>query len=197
MRNYFLTHFWDDEAKLRKLVRTYEAARICNPAFVHTKGGTFDIVFIGPLLDWLQDGMRSTWNAGHARDDVLIEPTPSNVKFWRADRVGLLAQLSAYKNHCANFDIAHYNSLDYKEKCRMLDSFWSFEYAEFPAWTKLARNLQLLQPSSAFVERVFSQLKLILDRGGMEGALLDLIEGSLMLVVNSKAELEWAEDEED
>jgi len=33
--------------------------------------------------------------------------------------------------------------------------------------------------------------------GGMEGALLDLIEGSLMLVVNSNAESQWAEEEED
>jgi hypothetical protein len=38
MVNYFHTHFLDDDAKLKKLVRTYEAARICNTAFVHTKG---------------------------------------------------------------------------------------------------------------------------------------------------------------
>jgi len=31
----------------------------------------------------------------------------------------------------------------------------------------------------------------------MEGALLDFIEGSLMLVVNGKEESQWAEDEED
>jgi hypothetical protein len=195
MVNYFHSHFWDDEAKLKKVVRTYEAARICNPAFVHTKGQTFDIAFITPFLDWLQDGMRST--TGVVRDDVLIESSPSKLKFWRADRLGLMTQLPAYKQHCANFDIAAYNTLDYKEKCRMLDTFWSYDYAEFPAWTKLARNFQLLQPSSAFVERIFSQLKLILERGGMEGALLDLIEGSLMLVVNGNEESQWAEDEED
>lgn len=195
MVNYFYSHFWDDDAKLKKLVRTYEAARICNPAFVHTKGQTFDIAYITPFLDWLQDGMKSTTGVV-VRDDVLIESSPSQQKFWRADRVGLMAQLPAYKQHCANFDIAAYNALDYKEKCRMLDAFWSYDYAEFTAWTKLARNFQLLQPSSAFVERIFSQLKLILDRGGMEGALLDLIEGSLMLVVNGKEESQWAEDED-
>ena len=50
----------------------------------------------------------------------------------------------------------------------------------------------LIRGKDGAEERVFSQLKLILDRGGMEGALLDLIEGSLMLVVNGKEESQWA-----
>jgi hypothetical protein len=177
----------------QKIVRVYEAARMCNPAFVLNRGESFDYNFITPFVDFLQDGMRTTYP--FRRDDVLVENTPSVAKFWRADRPGLMAQLQAYKQCCAAFDLARYNTLDYKEKCRMLDDFWSYDYVDFPAWTKLARNLQLLQPSSAFVERVFSHLKRILDRDGMERALLDLIEGTLMLVVNGKSELDWDVDE--
>ena len=74
----------------------------------------------------------------------------------------------------------------------MLDEFWSYEYADFPTWTLLARNFQLLQPSSAFVERIFSHLKRVLDRPGMEGAKVDLIESTLMLIVNgSEGGIEW------
>ena len=104
----------------------------------------------------------------------------------------MLRELPAYKNYCANFDFAAYQALQYKDKCQMLDEFWSYEYADFPTWTLLARNFQLLQPSSAFVERIFSHLKRVLDRPGMEGAKVDLIESTLMLIVNgSEGGIDW------
>jgi hypothetical protein len=65
--------------------------------------------------------MRST------TDVVRDESSPSQQKFWRDDRVGLVTQLPAYKQHCANFDISAYNTLDYKEECQMLDTFWSYK----------------------------------------------------------------------
>jgi hypothetical protein len=132
----------------------------------------------------------------HGRDDVVIEATYNPSRFWRADRDGLQRELAAYKIHCANFDYALYQTLEYKDKCHMLDDFWSYDYVEFPTWTKLARTLQLLQPSSAFVERIFSHLKRVLDRPGMERAKVDLIESTIMLIVNgADAGFDWAQDE--
>ena len=193
LSQYFYSHFWDDEARSRKNVTMYEFARIANPAFVHQKGEGFDVAFLADKLDFLQDGMRSTTPSG-PRDDVLIGATHDQTRFWRADRANLLRELPAYKTYCTNFDVATYHTLQYKEKCRMLDEFWSYEYADFPTWTLLARNFQLLQPSSAFVERIFSHLKRVLDRPGMEGAKVDLIESTIMLIVNgSDVGVDWAD----
>jgi hypothetical protein len=55
--------------------------------------------------------------------------------------------------------------------------------AEF--WRKLAHYLFLFQPSVACVDRSFSFLRLILLHPGMDAALVDLIEGTLMEMYNS------------
>ena len=62
----------------------------------------------------------------------------------------------------------------------------------YPTWRKLSHYLFLFQPSVACVDRSFSFLRLILLRPGMAGALVDLIEGTLMEMYNkdmSDAEL--------
>ena len=53
----------------------------------------------------------------------------------------------------------------------------------FSAFDRAVRVVALIQPSSASVERVFSQLKLILDEIG-EISLHDNIEARLMARVN-------------
>jgi hypothetical protein len=72
----------------------------------------------------------------------------------------------------------------FKEKIVRLDEFWKFPKSYFPTWRKLAHYLFVFQPSVACVDRSFSFLRLILLRPGMDKALVDLIEGTLMEMYN-------------
>jgi hypothetical protein len=74
----------------------------------------------------------------------------------------LIAEMSAYA--CQG---ETYGGMTFKEKASHVDKFWR-EENDFPAWTKLAHHLALLQASSAAAERVFSRLIAILRRPGMD-----------------------------
>ena len=59
-------------------------------------------------------------------------------------------------------------------------------YKAFPSWGKLLKLISLCVPSSASVERVFSQLKLCLS-AQRNAMLIDELETSLLLRVNDVA----------
>jgi hypothetical protein len=84
----------------------------------------------------------------------------------------------------------------FKLMARRIGEFWKDHADCFPTWTKLARLVMLLQPSSAASERVFSRLMAILKRPGMNTALIDYVESSLMLVYNGKDGYDWIVEEE-
>ena len=102
-----------------------------------------------------------------------------------------MEKTSAYVAAC---DLIDYGNLDenngspFKQKLVLLTEFWKFPNSSYPSWRKLAHYLFLLQPSVACVDRSFSLLKLILQRPGMDGALVDLIEGTLMEMYNNTDE---------
>jgi len=55
------------------------------------------------------------------------------------------------------------------ERARRLWEWWMPRVGEFRFWTKALRLVALVQPSSAEVERLFSQLKLIVEQIGVRG----------------------------
>ena len=68
-----------------------------------------------------------------------------------------------------------------------LMSFWNDNKNKLPQWYKVAMDIFLLQPSSAFIERVFSILRGCLD-SRQESALVDTIESAVMLKYNRHRE---------
>jgi hypothetical protein len=81
---------------------------------------------------------------------------------------------------------------DPSEKARRIWAWWVVRVkgpaAPFKYWPTALRLVALVQPSSAAVERLFSQLKLILDQIG-DNALEESIEGRLFTRFNALAGL--------
>ena len=86
-----------------------------------------------------------------------------------ATKSGLIKEFPTYIQDCESQD---YSGLEFKDKANIIDRFWE-KRIKLPDWTKFLGILSLFQPPSAAVERVFSQLKLILSRPGMEDSLDD------------------------
>jgi hypothetical protein len=55
------------------------------------------------------------------------------------------------------------------EKARRIFEWWVLRVSMFKAWPTALRLVVLVQPSSAFVERLFSQVKLIIEQIGVSG----------------------------
>jgi hypothetical protein len=72
---------------------------------------------------------------------------------------------------------------DPAERARRLWEWWVPRLGEFAFWLKALTLVTLVQPSSADVERLFSQLKLILEQIGVSG-LEENYEGRTMTRVN-------------
>ena len=117
---------------------------------------------------------------------LLIAASPpafGSLRLYKAHEEGLRSELSAYMAACTYIDYGNLGSDDkspFKEKLERLVKFWKKPTSDFPTWRKLAHYLFLFQPSVACVDRGFSLLRLILLRPGMENALVDLIEATLM-----------------
>ncbi|CAM9715366.1 unnamed protein product, partial [Sphacelaria rigidula] len=62
-------------------------------------------------------------------------------------------------------------------------SFWDDNKTRLPTWYLVAMDIVLIQPSSAFMKRVFSSLRGCLD-SRQERALGDRIEAAVMLKYN-------------
>jgi len=69
---------------------------------------------------------------------------------------------------------------DPNERARRIWEWWKSRVSHFPKWAEAVRLIVLVQPSSAFVERIFSQMKLILQVIG-DNAVERTIEGRLFI----------------
>ncbi len=69
------------------------------------------------------------------------------------------------------------------EKARRIFEWWRARYDRMPTWVHAVRLVALVQTSSAFVERVFSRMKLIIQTIG-ESSLEDTIESRLFVALN-------------
>jgi hypothetical protein len=76
---------------------------------------------------------------------------------------------------------------DPKEKARRIFEWWRARVDRFPTWAHALRLVGLVQASSAFVERVFSRMKYIIQSIG-ESALEDTIESRLFVAINKHIE---------
>jgi len=164
-------------APLLQSLQMFRAARLCNPDHMRQlmNSGIVDTEFERAML---------------AFDSMKILAT-EGLEVIRVHQADLLRELPAYVAAC---DLIDYGNLDenngspFKQKLVLLTEFWKFPNSSYPSWRKLAHYLFLLQPSVACVDRSFSLLKLILQRPGMDGALVDLIEGTLMEMYNNTDE---------
>ena len=149
-QSYFETHFLNQDAPLFQIYRIYEQARLCNPDHIRrlVLNQQFTVGIITPLLDVLLEKRIVVDTAA----DIATFPD-------RAIFSQLIAEMSAYALACQGETYG----MTFKEKAAHVDNFWR-EENDFPAWTKLAHHLALLQASSAAAERVFSRLIAILRR---------------------------------
>ena len=178
---YFETHFLNPDAPLFEVYRIYEQARLCNPDHIRRliANNQFTVGIITPFLNVLVEKR------------IVVDTQVDIANFPdRAILSELIREMSAYGLACQG---EMYGGMLFKDKAARVDNFWQ-EANEFPAWTKLAHHLALLQPSSAAAERVFSRLIAILRRPGMDSALIDNIESVLMLMYNNDGEFDWEDD---
>ena len=79
---------------------------------------------------------------------------------------------------------------DLKESARRIMAWWKAAYlaGRFLPWTKAVRIVALVQMSSTFVERVYSQAKLVREACG-DTMLRDNYETRLMVLVNKNVPL--------
>jgi hypothetical protein len=169
-------------APLWKAVEMFKGARVCNPDHM------------GKLSQTAQLNAAITEAMMGFRSMNILADQPEK---FRADEAGLRSELPAYIAACALVDYSDLGTdfeFHFKEKLVRLVQFWKKPTPAFPTWRKLAHYLFLFQPSVACVDRSFSFLRLILNRPGMDSALVDLIEGTLMEMYNTTNDDELLEE---
>jgi hypothetical protein len=178
--DYFEEHFSVEPtpgtagAPLLKALNMFKGARLCNPDYMRKLAATTGL---NAAFTEAMTGFRSM--------KILAAATPDK---YRAHEDALRTELPAYVAACALIDYGNLGAdgkSPFKEKLERLVEFWKSPYSDFPTWGKLAHYLFLFQPSVACVDRSFSFLRLILLRPGMDSALVDLIEGTLMEMYNT------------
>jgi hypothetical protein len=98
-------------------------------------------------------------------------------------RLALLEQLPAYIREATLFTI-HRDTTFQRLPDRIWD-WWREHGAEIPAWRRLTHLLSLFQPSSAAVERVFSEFKALFNPQ-QSRTLQDAVQLSVMLRINHR-----------
>ena len=109
----------------------------------------------------------------HALDISDIEILQEVFPFVSSDVVhNLELEKSAYNIAASNADIWH-----------DLWAFWHDNRMKLPFWYNVAKDVALIQPSSAFIERVFSILRACVDER-QESCYSDRIRASVLLKYN-------------
>jgi hypothetical protein len=103
-----------------------------------------------------------------------------------AMKTTLMAELPEYLTAATLFPLQAGRTII--EKAKAVRTFWNGPGRACPAWRSLSHYLQLLQPSSAAVERVFSEFKALFSPQ-QSSTLQDAIQLSLMLRINSRNRL--------
>ncbi len=181
-KHYFHSHFLAIDAPCRESLDLFDLARLCNPAYAAGLGPQLNANNLGNLLATLL--VRG-----------IILPEPDLEQYFKADLKSLQSELSSYLV-IADTVAAAFNAIGSPvELVSVIVAFWRSallqgELCPYTNWMKLAQFFMLFQPSSAGAERAFSILKRILERGGMERAHDDLVEGALMTSYNDDGKFE-------
>ena len=93
----------------------------------------------------------------------------------------IIEQTAEYKRLCSNED---FEDMDYKDILIRIVQFWKTHHASLSAWWILVERAYLTQPSSCAAERALSVFTRIMTEN-MKHALIDLIEGTMMLNINN------------
>jgi hypothetical protein len=96
---------------------------------------------------------------------------------------GMLNELPAYLSACTTYS----GVIDMSDPAAFtlaILQFWRNVGKNFPTWSKAARIIFALSPSSAPAERVFSVLKRLFGETRSQ-TLADMVEGSLLLNFNN------------
>jgi hypothetical protein len=95
---------------------------------------------------------------------------------------GMIAEIPKYMSSASRLRL---DRADVAEFSKGVLQFWRSHATEMPHWAEAARIVFSMAPSSAACERVFSLLASMLD-SNQRRALMDFVEGSLMLNYNNR-----------
>ena len=165
---YFMTHFWDANAKRQRNLQLFKIYRILNPKYVQSLGATFTGAYVRTQLQQLIN------DEGWAH--ILSEQ----------QLLQIIEQTAEYKRLCSNED---FEDMDYKDILKRIVQFWKTHHVSLCAWWILVERAYLTQPSSCAAERALSVFTRIMTEN-MKNSLIDLIEGTMMLNINDDGDNE-------
>jgi hypothetical protein len=166
---YFMTHFWETNAKRYKNLQLFKIYRILNPKFVKSLGDNFTTAYVETQLHQLIQNER--WQ------HILN----------RQQSLRIIEQTAEYKRLCRNEDD---ENLGYKDSLKRIVAFWKTHRHALSAWWVLVEPAYLTQPSSCAAERALSVFTRCMT-DNMKNALIDVIEGSMMLAINDDDDIDF------
>lgn len=159
---YFMSHFWDADAKRYDNLQLFKIYRILNPKYVKSLDDTFTTGFVETELRKLIDTEK--W--AHILNEEQLQQ--------------IISQTTEYKRLCSN---ENFEDLDYRDILKRIVLFWKTNHDALSAWWVLVERAYLTQSSSASAERALSVITRVLTNN-MKNALNDVVEGSMMLIIN-------------
>jgi hypothetical protein len=163
---YFMSHFWEPNAKRFNNLQLFKVYRILNPKYVQSLGDRFTTDFVRNHLRQLID--NETWE--HLLNENQL--------------LQIIEQTADYKRLCRDED---YEDVDYKDTLKRITAFWKTHHNILSAWWELVEKAYLTQPSSCAAERALSVFTRIMT-DNMKNALIDVTEGSMMVCINDEAD---------
>jgi hypothetical protein len=175
---YFKEKFGDivrcEGGELSNVVKLLKCARLVNP--FRACELVDDLAGCLPLVDELV----STTLVG----DEYLSTFPLLSK--NRERLNSLkAELPEYIRRVQDLRGHESDALTVEEKSKEISAWWAKHASELPVWAELARDIFLLSPSSAAIERLFSILRYTFG-DDQKTAKEDYVETACMLQFNSR-----------
>jgi hypothetical protein len=161
---YFMTHFWEANAKRYNNLQLFKVYRILNPKYVKSLGDRFTTVFVQNHLRLLTD--NESWE--HLLSEIHFNQ--------------IIEQVAEYRRLCHD---ENYEDVNYEDTLKRIVAFWKTHRNELSAWWVLVEKAYLTQPSSCAAERALSVFTRIMTEN-MKNSLIDVIEGSMMVAFNEE-----------
>jgi hypothetical protein len=168
---YFKSHFGciescgasDDAGEMNNLVALFKYARIVNPFKAH-----------------------ALFRAGSGVDQTLVDHFARAFPLLKRDSARVIALKKELPEYLVCTQHASMDpGLDAAEVSKAMSAWWAEHASRLPKWSALARDVFVLVPSSAAVERVFSILRNTFGKG-QKTAGEDLVELSMFLQYNRR-----------
>ena len=177
---YFGQNFFSDNGSLTKFRTGLRGVRVFDPKYIHVR----DVVTLEQYIDDLASFEISKINETlRAMMKSELADLKGDVSSWEIDFDKICKDLNVVdEEHDENF--VKWED-DHSMHARCIWKWWGSKYHKYPGFGSVVRSIALLQTSSASVERVFSQLKLIVGQIG-QSALEDNFELRLMRRVNKE-----------